>query len=232
MYHSIFSAASLFLWQLWLVLFLVAHCLSWSTEITQDGNPSSATIPPLLHSIILGYTSKNQMRIFIWHIKIVAIWLKKTGKRGDWEWVKKEWKQAEHQQRVLPLNKRWDLFCGNNERWDLRCASCIWPNGALQGVRWGLQPSPHPLTVVLGCWAAPARRNSLTCVKTKQLLAALPIPALVNMGAAVSATGRAENPRSELGPGSWHAPPATFLRNLSRDPLMSIYCVPSTIFRC
>ena len=40
------------------------------------------------------------------------------------------------------------------------------------------------------------------------------------------------NPRSELGPGSWHAPPETFLRNLSRDHLMSICCVPSTIFRC
>ena len=65
MYHCIFSAASLFPWQLWLVLYLVAHCLSQGTEITQDGNPSSATIPPLLHFIILGYTSKNQMRILV-----------------------------------------------------------------------------------------------------------------------------------------------------------------------
>lgn len=73
MYHCIFSAASLFSWQLWLVLFLVAHCLSQGTEITQDENPSLATIPPLLHSIILGYTSKNQMRILVWHIKIVDI---------------------------------------------------------------------------------------------------------------------------------------------------------------
>lgn len=32
---------------------------------SQDGNPSSATIPPLLPSITLGYTSKNQMRISV-----------------------------------------------------------------------------------------------------------------------------------------------------------------------